>query len=160
MSSVNVARLKALGASGVLQVGNNAQAIFGPRSENLKTDMVEYLKTAGPEADSVTAPTDGESMVTTQALPTVEADPAAEKKAEYMVVALGGPNNILAVEAIALTRLRIEVDNPEIVDDIALEAAGVKAIMRVENQVLHLVVGLNCEQYANAMNKRLAVSSR
>ena len=30
---------------------NNMQAIFGTRSENLKTDMEEYLKTAGDEAE-------------------------------------------------------------------------------------------------------------
>ena len=37
-------KLKALGAAGVLLVGNNMQAIFGTRSENLKTDMEEYLR--------------------------------------------------------------------------------------------------------------------
>jgi glucose PTS system EIICB or EIICBA component len=36
-------RLKALGATGVLQVGSGMQAIFGTRSENLKTAMEEYL---------------------------------------------------------------------------------------------------------------------
>ena len=44
-------KLKALGAAGVVRVGNGVQAIFGPLSENMKTDMQEYLKTAGSEAD-------------------------------------------------------------------------------------------------------------
>ena len=44
-------KLKALGAAGVLIVGNNMQAIFGTRSENLKTDIEEYLKVAGDEAE-------------------------------------------------------------------------------------------------------------
>ncbi len=44
-------KLKALGAAGVLLVGNNMQAIFGTRSENLKTDIEEYLKVAGDEAE-------------------------------------------------------------------------------------------------------------
>ena len=48
--------LKALGAAGVVVVGDGMQAIFGTRSENLKTEMQEYLKTAGPEADEVEAP--------------------------------------------------------------------------------------------------------
>jgi PTS system glucose-specific IIC component len=43
--------LKALGAAGVIAVGNGIQAIFGTRSEGLKTDMEEFLKTAGPEAE-------------------------------------------------------------------------------------------------------------
>jgi PTS system glucose-specific IIC component len=45
LSKVNQPRLKSLGAAGVVVVGNNVQAIFGPRSENLKTDIQEYLKT-------------------------------------------------------------------------------------------------------------------
>ena len=40
-------RLKALGAAGVLVVGDNMQAIFGSRSENLKTDIEEYLTPVG-----------------------------------------------------------------------------------------------------------------
>lgn len=44
VTKVDQARLKGLGAAGVVVVGNNVQAIFGPKSENLKTDMQEYLK--------------------------------------------------------------------------------------------------------------------
>ncbi|MCM2678541.1 PTS glucose transporter subunit IIBC [Echinimonas agarilytica] len=44
---VDQAKLKAMGAAGVVQVGNGMQAIFGTQSENLKTDMDIYLKKAG-----------------------------------------------------------------------------------------------------------------
>lgn len=37
-SKVDVAGIKALGASGVLEVGNNMQAIFGPKS--IKLNMI------------------------------------------------------------------------------------------------------------------------
>ncbi|MTW22117.1 PTS transporter subunit EIIC, partial [Allochromatium palmeri] len=47
----NPDKLKAMGAAGVVVVGNNMQAIFGPKSDNLKTDMEEYLAHAGPEAE-------------------------------------------------------------------------------------------------------------
>ena len=55
--------LKALGAAGVVVVGNGMQAIFGTRSENLKTEMEEYLKSAGPEADEM-EPLAGEGLAT------------------------------------------------------------------------------------------------
>ncbi|MBD1391049.1 PTS glucose transporter subunit IIBC [Neiella sp. HB171785] len=42
--AVDQAKLKALGAAGVVQVGNGMQAIFGTQSDNLKTDMELYLK--------------------------------------------------------------------------------------------------------------------
>ncbi|SCS39034.1 glucose-specific PTS transporter subunit IIBC [Staphylococcus caeli] len=43
-SKVDVAGLKALGASGVLEVGNNMQAIFGPKSDQIKHDMARIIK--------------------------------------------------------------------------------------------------------------------
>ena len=49
-------KLKALGAAGVVMVGDGVQAIFGTRSDVLKTEIGDYLKTAGPEADEVEAP--------------------------------------------------------------------------------------------------------
>jgi PTS system glucose-specific IIC component len=157
MGKVNIARLKALGASGVLQVGKNAQAIFGPRSENLKTDMIEYLKTAGPEADAVEAPLPQESMVAAEITPSVTADAQAGEKAAKMITALGGANNIRTVDAVAMTRLRVEVTDAETVDMDTLKTVGVEAIMRLEHQILHLVVGLNAKQYAEEMNQRLTV---
>ena len=54
-----------------------------------------------------------------------------------------------------MTRLRVEVTDPLTVSEDALTAAGIKAMMRVEEQILHLVVGLNAEQYAKEINKRL-----
>lgn len=156
MGKVNVERLKALGASGMLQIGNNAQAIFGPRSENLKTDMVEYLKTAGPEADMVEAPAPEASMAAATAAPTLETDPQAAEKAQVIVNALGGINNIRTIDPVALTRLRVEVTDPQAVQDQAFQQTGIQAVMRVQDQVLHLVMGLNAEQYAGEINKLLS----
>jgi glucose PTS system EIICB or EIICBA component len=50
ISKVDTPRLKAMGAAGVVVVGQSAQAIFGTRSENLKTDMDVYLKKTGSAA--------------------------------------------------------------------------------------------------------------
>ena len=36
-------KLKALGAAGVMQVGNNVQAIFGPKSDTLKSQIKEIM---------------------------------------------------------------------------------------------------------------------
>jgi len=40
---VDHARLKQLGAAGVLEVGDNVQAVFGTRAESLKNDILEAL---------------------------------------------------------------------------------------------------------------------
>ncbi len=39
--------LKRLGAAGVVVVGSGIQAIFGPKSDNLKTEMDEYIRSIG-----------------------------------------------------------------------------------------------------------------
>jgi PTS system N-acetylglucosamine-specific IIC component len=40
---VDQARLKALGAAGVIEVGNNVQAVFGTQAEALKNDINDVL---------------------------------------------------------------------------------------------------------------------
>ena len=47
LSRANADELRRLGATGVVQVGDGMQAIFGTRSENLKTDMEEYMRSDG-----------------------------------------------------------------------------------------------------------------
>mgnify|MGYP001267357511 FL=1 len=42
-AKVDVPGLKALGASGVLEVGNNMQAIFGPKSDQIEHDMAKIM---------------------------------------------------------------------------------------------------------------------
>ncbi len=42
-AAVDKSRLKALGAAGVIEVGNNVQAVFGPQAEALKNDITDVL---------------------------------------------------------------------------------------------------------------------
>lgn len=46
-SKVNKERLKELGAAGVMQVGENIQAIFGGKSDILKTQIREIMNGMG-----------------------------------------------------------------------------------------------------------------
>ncbi|MNH74345.1 PTS system glucose-specific EIICBA component [compost metagenome] len=78
--NVNKDRLKKLGASGVLEVGNNVQAIFGTRSDTIKSQIQDIMngKTPAriPNADDV-----GERATDFNA-PTVSGKPAeAEQQA-------------------------------------------------------------------------------
>jgi PTS system glucose-specific IIC component len=148
-------KLKALGAAGVLLVGNNMQAIFGTRSENLKTDMEEYLKIAGPEAEL----SEEDVAEVAYHAPGIEPklrDPEAPQKARAFIAGLGGHGNIRKVESAAETRLRVIVNNPADVDQNALEAAGIQGMLPVGDGVLHLIAGLNADQYAAEMRGQLA----
>lgn len=152
---VNQTRLKALGAAGVVVVGNNMQAIFGPKSEGYKTDMDEYLKIAGPEAEL----SETEVAATPAALQPVTAklrDPAAAEKARSFITGLGGAGNIKRFEAVAETRLRVVVGDESRIDATALQTAGANGLMHLPNRVLHLIVGPNADQYAAEMAGQLA----
>ena len=151
-------KLKALGAAGVLLVGNNMQAIFGTRSDNLKTDMEEYLKTAGDEAE-LTDEAASEISYQPTGGPTVRLrDPMAPEKARGIIDGLGGPDNIVKVDAVAETRLRVKLRDTSVVDETVLNEAGIAAHAVVGDGTLHLLAGLNADQYAAEMRGQLAAA--
>ncbi len=149
VSRASAQRLKDLGASGVVIVGSGVQAIFGTRSENLKTDLEEYLKTAGPEADLSSA--EVAAMPAQEVAPKRAVDPHAATRAPQLVAALGGSGNISASAACAATRIRVTLKDSSLVDDAALRAAGVKAVMSVGDNVFHLIVGNGAADTADAI---------
>lgn len=153
-SKVSADKLKALGAAGVVMVGDGVQAIFGTRSDVLKTEIGDYLKTAGPEADEVEAPSPVKAPPQAGIQPKLR-DPLAPEKARAMINALGGKANIQRVDACAETRLRIVTTNGAL-DEAALKAAGVEAIVKLPDRVVHLLTGLNADQYAAEMRGQLA----
>ena len=85
---VDQPRLKALGASGVVMVGNGIQAIFGPLSENMKGDMEEYLKSTPSEAEE--SSDSGMAASPSLSKPLTNASTAQSAQAEKIRAALGG----------------------------------------------------------------------
>ncbi len=156
MDKANPDKLKALGAAGVLVVGKSMQAIFGPRSENLMTDMKEYLKTAGDEAELAEGAAAPKVRYKADDLRPRARDSHAPEKARAILAGLGGSANVRQAEACAETRLRVTLEDAGRLDEGGLEKAGVQGIMRLEDGVLHLLVGLNADQYAAEMRAAMA----
>lgn len=148
-------KLKALGAAGVVVVGDGLQAIFGTQSENLKTEVQEYLKTAGPEADEIEEPSPIKATAPAGDQPPLR-DPDAARKANVYIAALGGKANIIRVDACAETRLRLVVRDETHVKESELKAEGIAAVVKLDGQTLHLLAGLNADQYAAEMRAQLA----
>ncbi|MBU1106470.1 MAG: PTS glucose transporter subunit IIBC [Candidatus Riflebacteria bacterium] len=142
-------RLKQLGAVGVLEAGSGLQAIFGTRSENLKTEMEEYLATAGDDAelDNVGAVGHARAAEAVAGFPTVPADPAAREKCEKWLTSIGGSENLLEVSACAETRLRIKLREQDWIDREELLSSGIKGIMILDDGIIHLLTGLGARQY-------------
>jgi glucose PTS system EIICB or EIICBA component len=154
---VDQARLKAMGAAGVLVVGNSVQAIFGTPSENMKTDMEEYLKTAGSEADGgdkAATPAEASGVLAVALAETVTIEPQVDETARRLLFALGGRDNLSKLEAVAITRLRVELSDLGRFDEKAARLAGVMAVMQVAPGILHLIIGDKAGQFAEVMIRR------
>jgi PTS system glucose-specific IIC component len=142
--------LKALGAAGVMKVGSGMQAIFGTRSENLKTDMEEYMKSAGA---GVAAPPVATPGIVSRA---ITVTPGHRARAAALAAALGGNDNIESVEAVAITRLRVALGDARRIDEQALERAGASGVMRVSDRVVHVIVGEDAAGLAGALSTEAA----
>ncbi|MBO4643892.1 MAG: PTS glucose transporter subunit IIBC [Alphaproteobacteria bacterium] len=111
------AKLKELGATGVMHIGSGVQAVFGTASENLKTDMEEYLRTHSRDI------------------------PVAEKTfsfSEAIKKALGGENNIESGEHAADGGLHVRLKNQALMDEKKLREAGVEMMFKIDNGLIYL----------------------
>lgn len=109
-SKVNKERLKSLGASGVVEIGNNIQAIFGTLSENLKSDMEAYLK--------IENETEEEN--------TYSKEIAFSKE---VIEGLGGESNVLTTTSLGKDKYRLELKDKHLINEDLLRRSGVKALM-------------------------------
>ena len=156
MNKTNPAKLKALGAAGVVTIGNGLQAIFGTRSENLMTDMKDYMEHAGDEAEL--SDQDMVSKVTfeEQKISPKLRDPNAPEKVAEWITGLGGSANIKTVDSCAQTRIRLKLQSLEAIDEELLKTKGVSAVVRLDKNLIHLLVGLNADQYGAEMSGQIA----
>lgn len=156
-TQVDHLRLKALGAAGVVTVGNAVQAIFGPVSENLKTDMEIFLRRAASDPLLAVTP----QLAVPAAAPVAPVVSAATDErvvdswiregAAAMLAALGGRDNLRALAPVAWSRLRVELADPTRFDATAARAAGADAVLDLGDGRLHLLVGEQAEHWAAAM---------
>lgn len=109
-TKVDSERLKKLGATAVLMVADGVQAIFGTRSENYKTEMDLYIRGRGASLAAKPAP-----VVQHNSSPKIFSTPLsaqAKASAQNLIGACGGKDNIASRDAVALTRVRVELKDP------------------------------------------------
>ncbi|MCU1433238.1 MAG: Phosphotransferase system EIIB/cysteine, phosphorylation site [Actinotalea sp.] len=68
-------------------------------------------------------------------------------KAEQILAALGGDANIIDLEP-CITRLRVELQDPSLVDEAALKATGAFGVVR-SGKVVQVVVGPEADTLAS-----------
>jgi len=156
MSKASPDKLKALGAAGVVTVGSGLQAIFGTRSENLMTDMQEYMEHAGDEAELTDQDMVSQVEFKEETAKPKLRDPNAPQKVADWLAALGGAKNVSTVESCAQTRMRLKVNDSTAIDEETLKENGIGAVVRIDDTLVHLLAGLNADQYAAEMSAQIA----
>ena len=107
--------MKALGATGVMRVGNGVQAVFGTMSENLKTEMEEFLR-SGADVPVIPAPA----------------------LSDGVCAALGGEANIKSTESEADGGVCVRLGDPSLIDEDELRASGVTLMFKINGDQAYL----------------------
>jgi PTS system N-acetylglucosamine-specific IIC component len=124
------AELKALGAMAVVRPGNGGslQVVVGPMADSIADEIRLAMPGFVAAAPVVVAPVEKPVAVNVQ-------------EAEKWLNALGGRGNVRQLEAVAMTRLRVELGDDSGLSEADLTALGCQGVSQLESGVWHLLIG-------------------
>ncbi|EJL02225.1 MULTISPECIES: N-acetylglucosamine-specific PTS transporter subunit IIBC [Pseudomonas] len=132
-NKVSDAQLKALGAMAVVRPGNGGslQVVVGPMADSIADEIRLALPSsdhpaAGPAA-AVVEPTTATAVSGTEA--------------QQWLDALGGGSNVLQVECVAMSRLRVRLADGKGLSEGQLKALGCQGVSPLDGGVWHLLLG-------------------
>jgi PTS system glucose-specific IIC component len=149
-SIVDAGMLKALGAAGVVEHGQSVQAIFGTTVGNIKSDIDEYLKTAGDDAERPKEMADRHAARPAQDAAPEKAEKVPDASDEELLSLkelLGGSGNIESAKPGAATRLFIVLKDKALLDVKKAEKAGLSFLHPRKGGPIQLIVGLHPERF-------------
>ncbi|HWA30693.1 MAG TPA: glucose PTS transporter subunit EIIB, partial [Rhizomicrobium sp.] len=148
-NAVDERALKALGARGIVRPSANAlQVVLGPVADQVAGE----IRTAQPTASS-------SPVSRVAARQPVARDRVTEKSpsapavtdTHALLLALGGPSNVLKVETCS-SRLRVSVAKGEGIDEGRLRALGVRGVASPRPGSIHLVIGPSADVVASRLD--------
>lgn len=145
VEKVDQNKLKQLGASGVVTIGNGVQAIMGTIAETLRTEMEMVISSGGMQLQAK------KEVVEVVKQPIIVSDESLAE-AKNLADLLGGATNIKSAQACAGNRIRVVLNN----DVNGLEntsQASVKRIARLTDNSLHLMLDKNSDELAQALQQ-------
>ncbi|MGF6664232.1 PTS system N-acetylglucosamine-specific IIC component [Paraburkholderia atlantica] len=155
---VSESELKSIGARGVLKRGaNNVQVIIGPEADiiadEMRTAIAQGQGDAVKVAPAASAPA-AAAPVARNAGHTDDAQggPLDPDPLRWLAV-FGGAGNVVSLDAVAATRLRVVVRDPSAVDRQRLATLDTAW---VSTDTFHVVVGAAAQRYAQKLAERLS----
>ncbi len=135
---VDEAALKQLGSRGLVKpAAGSVQVVLGPEADMVADDIRAAL---GATALVSPAAADAGAVASAKAL----------DRAAWMQ-ALGGADNVRQIQAVAGTRLRVEVLQATQVNEAALQALGALAVQTLTTGLVHVVLADDAQPYAKAL---------
>lgn len=156
---INKSLLKSLGAKGVINpTPDTLQVVLGPHAEivasGIREALTELTKSRMiPPSKLVT------KLKITQ--PIVATDVSLDHRSIQVgaiLAALGGKENIISVDLVALTRVKIQIKDAKLIDLLALQAHGILEIININHQIKQLYAGENAGEIASQIRQLLMFS--
>lgn len=137
------ADLKALGAMAVVRPGKGGslQVVVGPAADAIADEI------------RLAMPALGRALISTPAV-IVDIPPAvtvAKTEAQQWLSALGGGDNVLQLDCVAMTRIRLQLADGKAISECDLKALGCQGVSQLEGGIWHLLVGDKAASLSDAL---------
>jgi len=149
------ADLKALGAMAVVRPGKGGslQVVVGPLADSIADEI------------RLAMPALGRALVAAPAVVVEESKAAlvTAPEAQQWLTALGGSENVLQLDCIALTRIRLQLVDGKALSEAQLKELGCQGVSPLEGGVWHLLIGEKAASLSGAIEalvKRSEVSAK
>ncbi|SDH51225.1 PTS system N-acetylglucosamine-specific IIB component, Glc family /PTS system N-acetylglucosamine-specific IIC component, Glc family [Paraburkholderia steynii] len=150
--------LKSIGARGVLKRGGgNVQVIIGPEADMIADEIRTTIASGGAVAAVSPAAVSAKPAAAAASTPAAATGngPLDPDPLRWLAV-FGGATNVVSLEAVAATRLRIVVRDASAVDRQRLDTLSVAW---VSTDTFHIVVGDDAQRYAQQLSTRLTATA-
>jgi PTS system N-acetylglucosamine-specific IIC component len=135
--------LKALGAMAVVRPGKGGslQVVVGPLADSIADEI------------RLAMPSLGRAVLAESAVAVEEpkAPAVASTEAQQWLNALGGSDNVLQLDCIAMTRIRLRLADGKALSEAQLKALGCQGLSQLDGGVWHLLVGDKAASLSGAL---------
>nr|WP_305836757.1 N-acetylglucosamine-specific PTS transporter subunit IIBC [Pseudomonas sp. A29(2023)] len=137
------ADLKALGAMAVVRPGKGGslQVVVGPMADSIADEIRLAMPALGRAV--VAAPV--------AVIETIEPVAVATPLAQQWLTALGGSDNVLQLDCIAMSRIRLQLADGKALSETRLKELGCLGVSALEDGVWHLLVGERAQSLSAAL---------
>lgn len=153
VKAVDQNRLKQLGASGVVVIGNGVQAIMGTIAETLRTEMEGVIASGGGQMP--TAPTTTSAPAASQPAPAQEISADDIEIARTIIDLLGGKAKISQASHCAGNRVRLIVENAQQHVDALENISDIRRAAVISESTLHLMLSGSSASLAQAIKQEI-----